>query len=163
MTKTNRHCLGVLSLCLTAALVAAQPTRAESDNHVHGAGTQRVPGTDMDQNGRPMPPLHIPHVYAPGVDTVQDVRVIPPPTYVPPHHVQAAPPVYVPPRGHVAYRPALNERQVEHLLQRQGFHRIRDIDFSDGRYIAQARDGYGRPVRVAVSAHTGEILNVRYR
>jgi hypothetical protein len=146
MTNANRPRLAVLSLCLVAALVAAQPTRAESDNHAHGGSAQRVPGTDMDVNGRPLMPLPQSQVWqAPPVEQAP---------------VYAAPPAYPAP---VAHPRALNERRVAHVLQRQGFHRIRAIDVRGDRYVADARDGYGRPVRVVGSAYTGEVLNVRYR
>ena len=159
MTNANRNRLAILSLCLTAALVAAQPTRAESDNHVHGGGTQRVPGTDMDQNGRPMPPLNTVHVYAPSTYGPQQYG----PQPVEPAPVYAPPPVAVPYPGAVAPSPMLSERHIEHLLQRQGFNRVRDVGYHNGQYVARARDGYGRPVQIVGLAHTGQILNVQYR
>lgn len=61
------------------------------------------------------------------------------------------------------HRHFLSEDQVRWRLRHQGFHRIHDIDRERGRYTARARDGYGRPVFVVVSARTGEVLHVRYR
>jgi hypothetical protein len=61
------------------------------------------------------------------------------------------------------HRHILSEDQVRWRLRNQGFHRVHDIDFRNGRYVATARDGYGRPVRVVVSARTGEILRVGHR
>jgi hypothetical protein len=57
----------------------------------------------------------------------------------------------------------LSEDQVRWRLRHQGFHRIHDIDRERGRYTARARDAYGRPVHVVVSARTGQVLHVRYR
>lgn len=70
-------------------------------------------------------------------------------------HYDHAPPV--------AYRVAiLNERQIVWRLHRQGYQRIHDVDLRRGHYTARARDYYGRPVFLVVSAHTGEVLRARH-
>jgi len=66
---------------------------------------------------------------------------------------------YAPP---VAYRHGiLSERQVAWRLRHQGYHRVHDVDLRRGHYTARARDGYGRPVFLVVSARSGAVLRAR--
>ncbi len=70
-------------------------------------------------------------------------------------HYDHAPPV--------AFRAAiLNQHQIVRRLHRQGYQRIHDVDLRRGHYTARARDYYGRPVFLVVSAHTGEVLRARH-
>ena len=166
MTNLNRKRLAVLSLCLLAG-IAATPAMAEGDNY--SRPPVRLYGTDMDYNtGNPMPTiaqeqarLSPAPVYNPATGTTTYYA----PVYIP--QVQgAAPapvPVYTVPVAPAAYRPmALNQNQIETSLERQGYRRIKNVDFERGHFTARARDSWNRPVLLAVSAQTGQVLDIRY-
>lgn len=53
---------------------------------------------------------------------------------------------------------ALDERQIEESLYRQGYGRVSHIAVESGAYTARALDENGRPVFLGVSAQTGEVI-----
>jgi hypothetical protein len=96
------------------------------------------------------------------VPPTQPVVVAPVPVYAPPAYGQPGHGYGKPGYGPVAHRPfVLNQNQVRMSLERQGFHRIQDIDYDRGYYTARARDQRDRSVRLTVSAETGRVLDVR--
>jgi hypothetical protein len=175
----------VLSLSLLAALIAPIAAQAESDNHVRPP--IRYGNTDVDYNtGNPMPTIAqelanrgtMSPIYDPAtgriiypvpvvaaqldVPPTQPVVVAPVPVYAPPAYGQPGHGYGKPGYGPVAHRPfVLNQNQVRMSLERQGFHRIQDIDYDRGYYTARARDQRDRSVRLTVSAETGRVLDVR--
>ncbi|MEM8541261.1 MAG: hypothetical protein AAGF25_09935 [Pseudomonadota bacterium] len=52
----------------------------------------------------------------------------------------------------------LYPQQVVRILERRGFRNVRRVYFSHGKYYARARGHHG-PVKLVVSARTGEILS----
>jgi hypothetical protein len=56
------------------------------------------------------------------------------------------------------YRQALDARQIEEQLYRQGYHRISHIDLDGSAYTARALDGNQRPVFLGIAPDSGEVI-----
>ncbi len=54
----------------------------------------------------------------------------------------------------------LGPRQIRRSLRRQGFHRIRDIEYRRGIYRSVAVGRHGRPLQVFASSANGQVLCV---
>ena len=63
-------------------------------------------------------------------------------------------------QGHRAHNrhQRLYPQQVVRILERRGFHNVRRMYFSHGKYYARANGRHG-PMKLVVSANSGQILN----
>lgn len=51
--------------------------------------------------------------------------------------------------------------KIKRKLARRGHHNVERIDYRRGRYVAHARNEYGRPYRIFVEPYSGEILKIK--
>lgn len=58
-------------------------------------------------------------------------------------------------------QPVLGAAQIRHGLQQAGYTRVRDLDYDDGHWEAEATNAAGQAVELRLDPHTGQVLSER--
>ena len=75
----------------------------------------------------------------------------------------AVAPVAAPQSQVAASAQRLNIGQIYTLLTKAGYHDVQEIEWSDGRYEAKARNAEGARVKLELDGHTGAVLRSRIK
>lgn len=59
--------------------------------------------------------------------------------------------------------PSLNMGEIYQRLENQGYGEVREIEWDDGLYKVKARNAEGRPIKLYVDGHSGQVLSQRLR